>query len=67
MRVNPKVIILTFRANYGQVRKTARDLGISTGTVIYWKKRAATGYRSYSTLGLVRNDQLDPRQSAVPP
>ncbi len=43
MRVNPKDIIFALKANDYRVRQTARQLGISPGTVINWKKRAATG------------------------
>lgn len=59
MRVNPKDIIFKLKANDDRIRQTARDLGISPGTVMNWKRRAATGrlayaYR-YSTKGLVRH------------
>lgn len=58
MRVNPKDIIFKLRENNDQVRKTARDLGISPATVSYWKRRAATGSlrreKRYSTRGLAR-------------
>jgi transposase-like protein len=58
MRVDPKEIIFTLKANNDRIRQTARDLGISPGTVIYWRQRAGTGksayvYR-YSTKGLKR-------------
>ena len=56
MRVNPKDIIFALKANDDQIRQTARDLGISPGTVLYWKRRASTGRLAfrYSTKGLVR-------------
>lgn len=58
MRVNPQDIIFRLKANDDQIRRTARELGISPGTVLNWKRRATTGrlayaYR-YSTKGLVR-------------
>ncbi|MBR3134950.1 transposase [Candidatus Saccharibacteria bacterium] len=37
MRVEPSIIIKTLKANNGAIRKTARDLGISPGTVINWR------------------------------
>ena len=40
MRVEPNKIIKTLKANNGAIRKTARDLGISPGTVINWKTKA---------------------------
>ena len=45
MRVDPSVIMATLAANNGKVRATARQLGISPGTVINWRKRATTGSR----------------------
>lgn len=42
MRVEPRVIIETFIKNNEQVRTTARELGISPSTVIFWRKRART-------------------------
>ncbi|MGH7239757.1 MAG: integrase core domain-containing protein [Candidatus Saccharimonadales bacterium] len=58
MRVNPKDIIKQLKINEDRVRQTARDLGVSPGTVINWRRRAGTGrlahaYR-YSTKGLER-------------
>lgn len=59
MRVDPKDIIFKLRENNDCVRQTARDLGISPGTVINWRRRAATGSlrhgHRYSTRGLVRH------------
>ena len=43
MRQDPKVIVLTLRRNQGRVRQTARELGVSPSTVIFWRHRAATG------------------------
>ncbi|NTU66475.1 MAG: DDE-type integrase/transposase/recombinase [Candidatus Moranbacteria bacterium] len=40
MRKKPREIILTLKKNQGRIRATARMLGISPGTVIFWKKRA---------------------------
>lgn len=58
MRVDPKQIIYRLRDNDDAVRKTARELGISPGTVVNWKRRAGTGLtrlsHKYSTKGLER-------------
>jgi len=43
MRVEPSEIIKKLKANNGMIRKTARELGISPGTVINWQKRAISG------------------------
>ena len=43
MRVDPKQIIFRLKANNGKIRQTARELGISPGTVRNWKRRAGTG------------------------
>lgn len=48
MRVEPGLIIKTLKKNNGAVRKTARELGISPGTVINWRRRAV-GSRAMST------------------
>lgn len=40
MRIDPKEIINKLIINNGLVRKTARELGISPGTVINWRERA---------------------------
>ena len=40
MRVNPALIIKTLQKNNGAVRATARELGISSGTIINWRRRA---------------------------
>lgn len=56
MRLNPKEIIKKFKKNHGKVRKTARELGISPGTVINWRKRAMSiyGRLRLKIVGLVR-------------
>jgi transposase len=58
MRVSPDLIIKTLKANNERVRQTARELGVSPGTVIMRRRRAATGHASlavkYSTRGLER-------------
>ena len=59
MRVDPKLVIASLQANDGKVRQTARELGISPGTVRNWKRRATTGLtwgkaHQYSTRGLER-------------
>lgn len=46
MRVEPSRIIKTLKDNNGAVRKTARDLGISPGTVINWRTIANRSARS---------------------
>lgn len=64
MRADPKVVIATLKANDGKIRQTARELGISPGTVRNWKRRANTGrsYSPLSTRGLVRRSTA-PRQT----
>jgi len=42
MRLKPKEIIQRLKLNGGKVRQTARDLGISPGTVINWRTRATS-------------------------
>lgn len=58
MRIDPKVIIKVLTQNNGAVRKTARELGVSPGTVRNWQRRARTGdsrkQHRYSTRNLVR-------------
>ena len=61
MRKDPGEIIKTLVANDGQVRKTARELGVSPATVINWRRRAATG--SQGTRYLATNLQ---RRSTAP-
>jgi transposase-like protein len=43
MRVEPKQIVEALHRNNGKVRQTARELGISPGTVRNWRKRARSG------------------------
>ena len=43
MRVEPSEIIRRLKTNDGMIRKTARELGISPGTVINWRRRAFSG------------------------
>jgi len=47
MRVDPNKIVKTLKANQGKIRETARELGISPGTVINWKIQAKQGARGY--------------------
>lgn len=58
MRVNPKDIIFKLKENHDRIRQTARDLGISPSTVLYWQSRARSGRLAYafrySTRGLER-------------
>jgi len=56
MRLKPKEIIKCLKLNAGKIRKTARDLGISPGTVINWRKRAksVSAYLNLSTAHLER-------------
>lgn len=42
MRLKPKEIIRKLKLNGGKVRQTARELGISPGTVINWRTRATS-------------------------
>ncbi len=42
MQVNPKDIIFRLKANNDHIRQTARDLDVSPGTVLHWKRRAST-------------------------
>jgi transposase InsO family protein len=42
MRLNPKEIIRRLKLNSGKIRQTARELGISPGTVINWRTRATS-------------------------
>jgi transposase InsO family protein len=56
MRLKPKEIIRRLKLNGGKVRQTARELGISPGTVINWKNRARSiyGRLKLSAIGLER-------------
>lgn len=55
MRVEPSKIIKTLKVNNGAVRETARDLGISPGTVVNWRRRAS------DTVEVMRNSNHDTR------
>lgn len=48
MRIEPKIIVQTLKKNHGLVRATARELGISPGTVINWRQKAKS--KSHSGL-----------------
>ena len=63
MRLDPKKIIETLKENEGRVRKTARQLGISPGTVSNWRKRARSvkSRLALSTRGLVRKSTAPKR------
>lgn len=63
MRVNPRDIIKQLKANELRVRQTARDLGISPSTVVYWRKRARTGYQD--RLSTVRLERRSTRPKTV--
>jgi transposase InsO family protein len=69
MRVDPKLIIKTLKDNQDRVRLTARQLGISPGTVSLWRRRAATGHKSlavrYSTKGLERKSTNPKRRRST--
>src|SRR4029079_4437724 len=56
MRLNPKQIIKTLKANGGRIRKTAHELGVSPGTVINWKVSATSVHSRFTlrTGGLAR-------------
>ncbi|PIU86988.1 hypothetical protein COS66_03370 [Candidatus Berkelbacteria bacterium CG06_land_8_20_14_3_00_43_10] len=47
MRKEPKEIIMRLVENQGKIRQTARDLGISPGTVINWQKKSKSIYSSF--------------------
>jgi transposase InsO family protein len=61
MRLKPKEIIKRLKANGGKIRQTARELGISPGTVINWRTRATS---TFSRLTL-RTNGLE-RKSTTP-
>ena len=44
MRCDPSEIVKKLIKNKGKVRKTARELGVSPGTAIFWRKRARSIY-----------------------
>lgn len=54
MRHTPAEIIRRLKESGGKVRKTARALGISPGTVIFWRTRARSLYGNLSTRKLFR-------------
>lgn len=56
MRLNPREIVSRYKHNGGRVRQTARELGISPGTIINWRERAKSMYvRGYLRVtGLAR-------------
>lgn len=54
MRRDPKEIIRTLKKNGGAIRKTGRDLGVSPGTVIFWRTRSRSLYGNLSTKMLFR-------------
>lgn len=61
MRLDPKKIIEALKKNNGKVRKTARELGVSPGTVLLWRTRA----RSIHSLKYLRTTGLE-RKSTAP-
>lgn len=63
MRVDPKEIIKTLQANNGQVRFTARQLGISPGTVINWRRRAGSLNSGWSTKRALTTKSLKRRST----
>lgn len=70
MRLNPREIVTRLKQNQGKVRQTARELGISPGTVINWRERAKSLYvRGYLRVtGLTRRSTRPRtvRQTALP-
>jgi putative transposase len=64
MRREPKVIIKTLKKNGGAVRKTARELGVSPGTVIFWRTRSRSLYGNLSTEKLFRKSTI-PKKKRV--
>lgn len=61
MRLDPKRIVEALKKNGGKVRETARELGVSPSTVLFWRKRS----RSLSDLTYLRTKGLA-RRSTVP-
>lgn len=47
MRKEPKEIIMRLIENQGRIRETARDLGISPGTVLNWQRKAKSIYSDF--------------------
>lgn len=63
MRVEPSEIVRVFIKNNEKVRETARELGISPSTVIFWRRRARTE-RFYDVTRKYRKQVT--RQSTAP-
>lgn len=61
MRHEPKEIIRALNENNGKIRKTARQLSVSPGTIVFWMKRA----RSLSNLKRFSSGNLA-RKSTAP-
>lgn len=64
MRLEPREIVRKLIKNNSKIRKTARELGISPGTVIFWKKRAKSIYSRFhlSSAGLERKSTAPHRK-----
>ncbi|MFZ1258338.1 MAG: transposase [Candidatus Saccharimonas sp.] len=43
MRVDPQCIIAVLIDNDGNVKRTAREVGVSPATVRFWRRRARSG------------------------
>lgn len=54
MRREPKEIIKSLKKNRGAVRQTARELGVSPGTVVFWRTRARGARNVLSSRQLFR-------------
>lgn len=54
MRLDPNEIVKALKANRGSVRATARQLGVSPGTVINWRQRAKSPWGRLRHTGLKR-------------
>ena len=65
MRIDPKIIIKTLKENDGCIRKTARDLGVSAGTVIYWRKKARSGLRGALKYQNLNRSSTRPKNTRV--
>lgn len=68
MRIDPKIIIKTLQENDGNLRKTARKLGISPQTVSNWRLKASTGVRGglkYQDLQRVSTQPKNKRQTTI--
>jgi len=55
MRLDPRTIIESLKRNHGKVRQTARELGISPGTVRNWRQRGRSAYGYLRSTGLMRH------------